>query len=348
MVRDSIVIEWHDIARGRHSAALNADGSIALGHAHDDGMAHPKKLAVLHLDGDPAIEEYMPPSELRDIVAINVEGARPIPVMFGHGDPTSEGHVTFFAQMKDGQPLPFAMVTPQDAPTMKVGETRIWEVNNLTGGDHNFHTHGFHFQLIETEFLDMDTPENNKVVPAPYLEDKDTIHLPRRTGAKGRSRTVSRLAVRFSDAGREGQILASGRTPTVDKSGGWLFHCHILEHSAMGMMSFFQIVDAATSVEGAMIALPEQAQLFQNYPNPFNPQTNILFSLRKESDVVVKIYNLLGQEIRSLLDRKFEAGFHRVQWDGKDESGAGVSSGVYFYQLRAGSFSDVKRMSLVR
>jgi FtsP/CotA-like multicopper oxidase with cupredoxin domain len=90
--------------------------------------------------------------------------------------------------------------------------------------------------------MDMDNPENNYTEAAPYREIKDTILLPARPGARGRSRTVIRLAASFDDTGREGELEAGGKVPTANTSGGWLFHCHILEHSARGMMSFFQTV----------------------------------------------------------------------------------------------------------
>ena len=72
--------------------------------------------------------------------------------------------------------------------------------------------------------------------------------MPARLGAKGTSRTIARLKVHFDDTGRQGQLAAHGETATFDPSGnwtsgGWLFHCHILEHSAKGMMSFLQVMD---------------------------------------------------------------------------------------------------------
>jgi len=347
---DSIVIEWHDIARGRHSALLDSDGKIVLGHAHDDGKAMPQTLAVLYLDGDPAAaSEYTPPSQLRSITPITYEGARRIPVMFGHGDPSPMGHVQFFAQMKNGMPLPFPMVTPDDAPKMEPGETIIWEVNNMTGGDHNFHTHGWHYQLIETEYVDMDNMDvHGKIVPAPYLEDKDTIIIPRRSGMKGRSRTITRLAQTYNDDGREGQIFASGKKPTADKSGGWLFHCHLLEHSAMGMMSFFQIVADINSVGVNSENVPSTVKLHANYPNPFNPSTNIGFEIAGKENVEIRIFDILGREVRTFVQKEYKAGVHSVVWNGKNNSGLSMSSGVYFYHLKAGSFSDVMKMTLVK
>jgi len=62
----------------------------------------------------------------------------------------------------------------------------------------------------------------------------------------------------------------------------------------------------------------------------------------------MRIYNTLGQEIRTLTDREYEAGFHRVRWDGKDNNGNLVASGIYLYQFKAGIFSQIKKMSLIR
>jgi FtsP/CotA-like multicopper oxidase with cupredoxin domain len=240
-------LEWHDVARGRHSTFYNADGSIGIGHAHDDGKRPPRVLMTFKLIANDSRDDYLPPDPLRAIDAIDVAGAGILTSLFGHGAPDTNGDVTFFVQMKpDGsggmQPLPFDKVTPEDAYTVTVGENGIWEVHNMTGGMHNFHTHGFSFQLIETQYVDMDTPDNNYTETVPYREIKDTILLPARPGAPGRSRTITRLAASFDDTGREGEVAAAGKVPTEDTSGGWLFHCHILEHSARGMMSFFQTV----------------------------------------------------------------------------------------------------------
>ena len=88
--------------------------------------------------------------------------------------------------------------------------------------------------------------------------------------------------------------------------------------------------------------------LLPNYPNPFNPETEIRFHLGEASHVVVKIFNIIGEEVRTLADEPREMGYHRVHWDGKDKSGQAVASGTYLYQLRAGSFSQVKKMNLLR
>jgi hypothetical protein len=94
--------------------------------------------------------------------------------------------------------------------------------------------------------------------------------------------------------------------------------------------------------------VPTVYVLDQNYPNPFNPETEIRFQLPEASHVVVKIFNTVGEEIRTLVDEQYASGYHRVHWDGKDRHGNAVASGVYLYQLRAGSVSQVRKMSLLR
>ena len=70
--------------------------------------------------------------------------------------------------------------------------------------------------------------------------------------------------------------------------------------------------------------------------------------IRENSEARITIYNHVGQHVRHLVMGEFDAGSHRVQWDGRDDRGKDVASGVYFYQLQTGSFADVKKMSLVR
>jgi FtsP/CotA-like multicopper oxidase with cupredoxin domain len=247
-------LEWHDIARGRHSLSYNDTGGIDIGDDENDGKSPPQTMLTLKQVGPAGDAGYLPPEDLASIEPIDVTGAETITFEFGHTPAAPNGNVVFFVQRKAnvGQcplpppmpcPLPFPMVTPDDAPRVRPGDVRIIEVNNLTGGDHNFHMHGFFFQHIETVFIDMDSPTPSVVVPAERVAWNDTIKLPRRPGAFMRSRTVTRLAVRFDDTGREGQVFASGKLPGEDSSGGWVLHCHILEHADGGMMSFLQVVE---------------------------------------------------------------------------------------------------------
>lgn len=89
-------------------------------------------------------------------------------------------------------------------------------------------------------------------------------------------------------------------------------------------------------------------QLFNNYPNPFNPLTNIFYQVPKASYVTLKIFNTLGQHIKTLVDEKKMPGKYRVIWDGKNEFGDYVSSGLYFYKLDSPDFSKTRKMIFIK
>ncbi len=88
--------------------------------------------------------------------------------------------------------------------------------------------------------------------------------------------------------------------------------------------------------------------LSQNYPNPFNPETKIEFSQPTSERVSIMVYDLLGREVRRLIDASLEPGYHAVIWDGRDNTGSNVPSGMYFYRLASAGFSDTKKMLLLR
>jgi len=105
----------------------------------------------------------------------------------------------------------------------------------------------------------------------------------------------------------------------------------------------------ATDVEEEKEAVvPREFSLSQNYPNPFNPQTVIEYALPKESHVKITIYNVLGQKVRVLKDEIERAGYKRVVWDGRDDTGSEVASGIYFYRIMAGDFVTAKKMMMVK
>jgi hypothetical protein len=94
--------------------------------------------------------------------------------------------------------------------------------------------------------------------------------------------------------------------------------------------------------------LPPSHRLDQNFPNPFNPRTTIGFALPRASPVQLAIYTVNGQLVRTLVDRELAAGEHAVTWYGRDETGRRVATGTYFYQLRAGDFREVRKLTLVK
>ena len=101
-------------------------------------------------------------------------------------------------------------------------------------------------------------------------------------------------------------------------------------------------------IDSGIINLPDQVKLYPNYPNPFNPITNIAFSLSKYSLVVIKIVDLEGRQIRQLVSNGFAAGRHGVSWNGTNNLGEAVGSGIYFMVLRAEGKVLSQKLSLIR
>ena len=93
-----------------------------------------------------------------------------------------------------------------------------------------------------------------------------------------------------------------------------------------------------------LTAAPHTFALEANYPNPFNPSTSVAFSVDARSLVTLRVYNVLGQEVARLVDGVQSAGRYEVRWNGRNDAGLDLSSGIYFYRLHAGSFVDVKKM----
>ncbi len=102
-----------------------------------------------------------------------------------------------------------------------------------------------------------------------------------------------------------------------------------------------------TAVEGGR-ATPETFALASNHPNPFNPTTTLRFSLPQAGEAELSIYNLLGQRVATLVKGPQEAGPHALQWDGRDDAGRELASGVYFYRLQAGTQVETRKLLLLR
>jgi hypothetical protein len=94
--------------------------------------------------------------------------------------------------------------------------------------------------------------------------------------------------------------------------------------------------------------LPLDYILFQNYPNPFNPSTSVKFQVPKTSDVTIAVYDMLGQEVRTLFAGEVMRGTYTVNWDGINKEGAKVASGTYIYRMTAGEFIQSKKMVLIK
>jgi hypothetical protein len=123
-----------------------------------------------------------------------------------------------------------------------------------------------------------------------------------------------------------------------------------------GQIRYYWLADVST--DGSMryygpkrvetIAAPQYYALEQNYPNPFNPSTTITFSLKEAASVEMSIFNLRGQVVRELVNENKAAGSYSVEWNGLDNNGFKVPSGLYFYTIKANEFSSTKKMALTK
>lgn len=94
--------------------------------------------------------------------------------------------------------------------------------------------------------------------------------------------------------------------------------------------------------------VPEQFFLTQNYPNPFNPTTRIKYGLPKDEQVRFEIFNIVGQVVLTVMDKRQEAGYYDLEWNGTDHNGRNVPTGVYFIRMKAGQFLQVRKLTVLR
>lgn len=212
-----------------------------------------------------------------------------------------------------------------------VGAVEEWVIHNFTMDAHPIHVHQVHFDVIGRQTVNSDGTLGTLRPPEAWeTGPKDTV-----IAYPGEQTRIRML---------------------FDLPGFYVWHCHIVEHEDNEMMRPFHVGPIppnapAQKIPGSRVAAgntPEQFELGQNYPNPFNPSTTIHFRLPQEETVEVKIYNTLGQEVRSLTRQKFAAGSHSVVWDGRNDHGSTVASGIYIYKFTAGKFTQTRKMNLVK
>ncbi|HEX2982363.1 MAG TPA: T9SS type A sorting domain-containing protein [Ignavibacteriales bacterium] len=133
----------------------------------------------------------------------------------------------------------------------------------------------------------------------------------------------------------------SGAESTIEA----LLTLQAIESVPYAAQQFNSIIEIAT--DGGMNT-PENFALSNNYPNPFNPSTTIEYQVSRPSHISISIYNVLGENVITLINAYHNAGSYRVLWDGKNESGANVSSGIYFYKMTLENRSLTKNMILLK
>ena len=155
----------------------------------------------------------------------------------------------------------------------------------------------------------MDTLSGEYLITAGYLEQKQrTLHLP--YSIKGREDIAVTAIYRMFDS--NGEVISQG------------------------------------TKEITLKAIPQEFSLHQNYPNPFNPLTTINYDLPSRSRVNLVIYDIMGREVANLAGREMSAGYQTMTWNARNNAGAPVSAGIYFYQIQANGFIRTRKMLLVK
>jgi len=149
-----------------------------------------------------------------------------------------------------------------------------------------------------------------------------------------------------------GEVLPGEYTLTVSRYSTVMNETYTYTHPETIVVETENVTGIAVNVPISLsnddcVILPV-TMLRGNYPNPFNPTTTILFDIRNKEQVLIEIYNIKGQRIKTLVNDVFTTGSYRVVWNGDDDSGRNVGSGVYFYKWRAGEYSSVRKMVMVK
>ena len=155
------------------------------------------------------------------------------------------------------------------------------------------------------------------------------------------------IVYRSEDAGRTFYTLETGLNPNAEKN------LYVDNTALPGKVYTYKIgvigaVGEDFSIELTASAAPAMTSLEQNWPNPFNPVTRITFSVPSDQPARLSIYDVNGRLVRKLFEGIATRGDNIFTWDGKNDRGQSVSSGVYYYKLYAGKFSDTKKMVMLK
>jgi spore coat protein A, manganese oxidase len=284
-------------------------------------------------------------------------------------NPTRTRVMTLNEQEGEGGPLgAFLNGMPFDAPATEnptLGTTEMWEIVNTTGDAHPIHIHLVQFQLLNRQKVDIrkysaafeaanpELPSETyvPVAPDPYLRGKPVPADPNERGWKDTFRMnpgeVTRILVRF--APQDGSP-AFAFDATAEP--GYVWHCHILEHEENDMMRPYHLVAPPPASQAAQRPAAPKAvtggtMLLSPSPNPIQMGATMRFTLRAAGQAELDLYDVAGHHVRQLASGSFPAGEQALRWDGRDDRGKTVASGVYLLNLRADGVTRTMKVSFM-
>jgi bilirubin oxidase len=196
--------------------------------------------------------------------------------------------------------------------TVQLGDTEIWEIFNMSMVAHPFHIHDVQFYILD---------RNGIIPPENEQGRKDVVLI--------KQMETVRFIAKFEDH--------------ADDEVPYMYHCHMLQHEDEGLMGQFIVVGESIGID-ANVTLPIDFSLFPVYPNPFNPTTTIRFNLvGMQRTASLRIYDISGQLVETLVNEKLNAGEHEIKWNAVNQS-----SGVYFIRLQSGGFFETEKIVLMK
>ncbi len=257
---------------------------------------------------------------------------------------SSEGEISIHIRARQKYGTAFADTTVQFMTRLFKREEPVTLVSSGNGFSLFVDRHALNEETYLTLFEG--NPDIRRTVLDPPLEGVSALYTTGPVGVRlNTAAEISAIAVGLDDPGLYTlALLHEGEWRAIPSEFDRQSGRFTAQTRSLGMIGI-----VAKSVAGEPIeSIPVTYALSQNYPNPFNPTTAIEFSLPAESRVTLQIFDMLGREVRTLLSETRQGGVHRIEWDGRNNFGSSVASGVYIYRMSAGGFSDIKRMVLIR
>ncbi|MBX2989861.1 MAG: Omp28-related outer membrane protein [Bacteroidetes bacterium] len=194
-----------------------------------------------------------------------------------------------------------------------------------------------HWAVVESEIPE---PQNSGSGYVPFIHH--FVHRNMYPDANGSPISIS-----------QGQTVNVPRTITLNSNWN-ATHCRVIvfvqdnANKKVQNVEYMEVPDIPTSVGNPSNDIPTTFAISQNYPNPFNPTTQFDYAVSSRSFISITVYDLLGREVKSLVSDEKAAGVYKAEWDGTDNAGTVLPSGMYLYRMTAGNFSETRKMILMK
>ena len=232
------------------------------------------------------------------------------------------------------------------------GETYFWRVRSTAGGvtsDWSSPVESFVIYAdeapVELRLAGLNKGNSVNTLSPTLSWYKPTVSVPLTYNLQYGTKSDFSDAVTISD-------LSKSSKQVDNLTAGTTYYWRVQSKTAKGVTSIFSNTGSFIANKVAAVAnelkRPTEFSLSQNYPNPFTPTTTISFGLKNESYVTLKVYDMMGREVKTLISENRAAGMYEMQWRGDNNFGQSVASGMYLYKITAGNFVQVKKMLFLK